>query len=108
MSPEMEDMADAAGEAANDAYNEALEKGNSPSQCFKAACTAASETMTEFGAPQAIVDLMINAASAGFNDALEAGMDPQQCFDAAGDSVEAEFGMDITKFPEKTKSDDLD
>tara|TARA_B100001027_G_scaffold41689_1_gene26704 strand:+ start:329 stop:667 length:339 start_codon:yes stop_codon:yes gene_type:complete len=108
MSTEMEDMADAAGEAANEAYNEALGKGDSPSECFEAACIAASETMTEFGAPQEMVDMVINAASTGFNDALAAGMDPQQCFDAAGDSLEAEFEIDMTKFPEKTKSDDLD
>ena len=95
MSPEMEDMADAAGDAAYSAYQNALTSGKTPSECFLAACTSASDIMTEFGAPSEMVDTMIKAASRGFNDALAAGMNPQQCFDAAGDSVDTEFGINV-------------
>ena len=67
MPPEMEDMADAAGDAALEAYQTALDGGADPSEAAAAAIDAASSVMTDMGAPADMVDTMATAAQAGFD-----------------------------------------
>ena len=93
MPPEVEAMAEAAGESAYEAYTAAVESGAPPAECFEAACNAASGTMEGYGADPGMINDMITAAETGFNNAVEGGADPMQAFDAAGESVESEFGM---------------
>ena len=56
MPPEMEDMADAAGSAAETAYQAALDSGADPSEAASAAIDAAAGVMTDMGAPPEMVD----------------------------------------------------
>ena len=71
MPPEiMEDMADAAGDAALEAYQTALDAGEDPSVAASQAIDAASTVMTEMGAPADMVDTMASAAQDGFDSAL--------------------------------------
>ena len=92
MPPEMEDMADAAGDAALEAYQTALDGGADPSEAAGAAIEAASTVMTEMGAPADMVDTMASAAQDGFDSALADGANPGDAFEAAGDSVDTAFG----------------
>jgi len=96
MEPVMEDMADAAGSAAELAYTAALDGGATPVEAASAAMDAAAGIMTDMGAPSEMVSTMVSSASEGFSTAIDSGMDPMQAFDAAGDSVdaamEAEYG----------------
>ena len=64
MPPEMEDMADAAGDAALEAYQTALDGGADP-RSLGAAIDAASSVMTDMGAPADMVDTMATAAQEG-------------------------------------------
>ena len=88
MPPEMDDMADAAGEAAAEAYEMALENGAKPSQAAAVAIDAAVAVMTDMGAPIDMVDKMSSAAQNGFDSALSKGASPEDAFSAAADSVE--------------------
>ena len=88
MPPEMDDMADAAGEAATDAYEMALENGTKPSQAAADAIDAAATVMTNMGAPTNMVEKMSSAAQNGFDSALAKGASPEDAFSAAADSVE--------------------
>ena len=92
MPPEMEDMADAAGDAALEAYQTALDGGADPSEAAAAAIDAASTVMTDMGAPADMVDTMASAAQDGFDSALADGASPGDAFEAAGDSVDEAFG----------------
>ncbi len=92
MPPEMEDMADAAGDAALEAYQTALDGGADPSEAAAAAIDAASTVMTDMGAPADMVDTMASAAQDGFDSALADGAGPGDAFEAAGDSVDEAFG----------------
>ena len=74
MPPEMEDMADAAGSAAETAYQTALDGGASPGDAAASAIDAASGVMTEMGADPAMVDTMSTSASEGFSEALDSGI----------------------------------
>ena len=78
MPPEiMEDMADAAGDAALEAYQTALDAGEDPSVAASQAIDAASTVMTEMGAPADMVDTMASAAQDGFDSALADGATPE-------------------------------
>jgi|TARA_B100000035_G_C20781476_1_gene457067 hypothetical protein len=88
MPPEMDDMADAAGEAAADAYQIALDSGAMPSKAAAAAIDAAATVMTNMGAPTDLVEKMSSAAQNGFDAALAKGASPEDAFSAAGDSIE--------------------
>ena len=90
----MEEMGEAAGAAATDAYTTAIEGGADPAEAATQAIEAAGAVMTDMGAPADMVDTMASAATEGFQEAADAGMNPQECFDAAGDSVETAFGGD--------------
>ncbi len=92
MPPEMDDMADAAGEAATDAYQTALDSGAMPSKAAAAAIDAAATVMTNMGAPTDIVEKMSSAAQNGFDTALANGASPEDAFSAAGDSIEIAMG----------------
>ena len=74
MPPEMEDMADAAGSAAETAYQAALDSGADPSEAASAAIDAAAGVMTDMGAPPEMVDTMASSANEGFTEAIESGM----------------------------------
>ena len=71
MPPEVEAMAEAAGESAYEAYTAAVESGAPPAECFEAACNAASGTMGDFGADPAMISDMISAAETGFNKEIK-------------------------------------
>ncbi len=88
MPPEMEDMADAAGAAAYEAYNVALDSGMEPSAAASVAIEAASKIMTEMGAPTEMVALMSKAAQVGFDQALSQGVSPEEAFTCAGESID--------------------
>ena len=62
-------MADAAGDAALEAYQTALDGGADPSEAAAAAIDAASTVMTDMGAPADMVDTMASAAQDGFDSA---------------------------------------
>ena len=62
MEPAMEDMADAAGNAAETAYTAALDSGASPVEAASAAMDAAG-VMTDMGAPPEMVNTMVTSAS---------------------------------------------
>ena len=88
MPPEMEDMADAAGAAAYEAYNVALDSGMETSKAASFAIEAASKIMTEMGAPTELVALMSKAAQEGFDLALSQGASAEEAFSSAGESID--------------------
>ena len=90
---EYDNMADSAGNAAEEAYTSVLNSGGSPSEALSAATEAAGNVMTDMGADPGMVDTMVTSATEGFTSAMEAnpGMDPMEAFDAAGNSVDSAF-----------------
>ena len=88
MPPEMEEMADAAGYAAETAYTAALDSGMDPAAAANAAVDAAASIMTEMGAPPNMVETMASSAQEGFSSAMDSGMNPMEAFEAAGESVD--------------------
>ena len=70
--PEMDAMADAAGDAAAEAYNAVIADGGTIAQAGAAGMEAAGTVMSDMGAPPEMVDAMVTAATEGINNAVEA------------------------------------
>ena len=76
----MDAMADAAGDAAAEAYNAVIADGGSIADAAAAGIEAAGAVMTDMGAPQDMVDTMSTAATEGINQAIADGASPADAF----------------------------